>query len=256
MRRPTLEHIATLPLRHTGDCNLVGVSPDLTVYVEEIYSADGWMAQHALTLDGSIVESVDEDFGGKTDLKPLLLPTNSQRPQTGWHTMRLNFSGPRHRGLRGPERTPDLVRPLTLPEKLLLIEHFHLPVESPQLMGLAESYVLAEAPLAIPDVFVVCRRVRLAIHLYEEQVDVDNQRYDYDTIVVYMAHFYDRADDEPSLHESLVGLGAVRLRRPMDCLVAFDHLFIADGGTEDHPSVVHVWRITYPNTSASGDISY
>ncbi len=69
------------------------------------------------------------------------------KPQTGWHTMALNFAGPRHRGMRAPERTLDLVRPLSIQEKMALIDRFRLDVPPPLLLGIAESYVLAETPI-------------------------------------------------------------------------------------------------------------
>jgi hypothetical protein len=257
MERPTLRHITTLPLRHNGDCTLIGVAPNFNIYVEEIYSEDGWMAQHVLNLDGQFIASVDEDSGAVTDIDPLPLPEDIARPHTGWHTMHLNFSGPRHRGLRGPERAPDMVRPLTMPEKMLLIDHFKLDILPPMIMGLAESYVLAEAPLTRPDLFIVCRRVRVAYQLMNEAVDQANQPYDYDTLVLYLTHPHHRGDDEPPLSVALQGIEGANLSRPMDCLITDGHLFIAEGGHDDQLSSVHVWEIDYPEAANSDkDLNY
>lgn len=240
---PTLDYQASLPLVGKGDCSLIGVSPDLTLFVEEI-DAEGLVAQQAMRLDGTVLARVDEAEG---DAKPLPLPPELSRPQTVWHTMSLNFAGPRHRGLRGPERVFELVRGINMQDKMALIQRFNLPVTPPMILGLAESYVLAEAPLLYPNVFVVCRRARIAYALAEEQLDADQQPYDYDTLVVYTAHIFDRTRDSDVLltepHESFPD---VTLRRPMDCMIAHHHLFIADGGDDDHPNAVHIWQIHEP----------
>lgn len=248
MKFPLISDPIRLPLLHSGDCTLLGVLPDVdsgaadcTIYAEEIYDEDGKIAQHALALDGSLLATVDEG-SDETDLHPLDLPPQRIKPQTGWHTMALNFAGPRHRGLRAPERTLDLVRSLTLPEKMALIERFRLDVPPPLLLGIADSYVLAETPIHAPELYFVCRRVRLAIALTEEQIDADGQPYDYDTQVIYLAHFYQR-DQEPELTDVLADLNALPLHRPMDCLLVKDRLFIADGGAGDRLSAIHVWQL-------------
>lgn len=244
MPMPTLEPVTTLPLAHNGDCSLLGVAPDLTVYVEEVYSDDGWLAQHALKLDGTVVASVDEASGAVTDIAPLSLPDDLTMPQRGWHTMGLNFAGPRHRGLRGPERLDDLVHSFSVSEKFALVNHLRLDVPPPLLLGLAESYVLAEASVRPPHLFVVCRRLRLALALPEERQDDGGEPFDYDTQVLYVAHYFDTsAEQEPVLSSMLTDVQPAALHRPMDCLIYKDHLFIADGGSADHQSAVRVWRI-------------
>jgi hypothetical protein len=243
---PPLEFVRTVMLKHSGDCNLIGVTSDLTLYVEEVYG-EGWLAQHALTLDGEFIQSIDEDDGRQTHDTALELPEDGQRPQTGWHTMKLNFAGPRHRGLRGPERLLDLVRTLSIQEKMTAIERLKLDTPPPLLFGLAESYVLAEAPVDEPNLYVICRRIRLAYGLPQEQQDSDGQPYDYDTLVVYTAHFYDRSQElDPSLDYVLAGLPGVSLHRPMDCQIAGGHLFVADGGGDSRLNAVHIWRIELP----------
>lgn len=244
MVTPSLEHIAKLALRHNGDCNLIGVAPDLTIYVEEVYGDDGWLAQLAMTIEGEILASVDEDFGSARELAPLPLPAKLVEPRRGWHTMALNFTGPRHIGLRGPERLDDLVRPFSIPEKITLVNRLELNVVPPMLLGLAESYVLAEAPINPPNEFIVCRRLRLAYSLPEEQEDATGTPYDYDTLLLYVAHLFDRAaEQEPPLSEVILGLAGIRLYRPMDCLISQGFLFLADGGSADRQSAVHIWRI-------------
>jgi hypothetical protein len=239
---PNFQYVTSLALAYNGDCTLLGVGADLTLYVEEIYGDEGWIAQRALRLDGTVQDAVDEDLGRNRSVKPLALPDDLTKPQTGWHTMNLNFAGARHRGLRSLERTGELVRPLTIQDRMALTEH--LDIGSPTLIGMAESYVLAEAALVYPMIFLVCRRLRIAFALEEEQVDEQNQPYDYDTTVLYAAHRYDRGDDRlPRLSEILTDLPGVQLHRPMDCLIVQDYAFVADGGAGERNSAVHVWRV-------------
>ncbi len=242
MEIPKLQHVTSLSLAHSGDCSLLGVASDLTIYVEEVYGEDGWMAQRALQLAGATVAAVDENDGKATAVQPLSLPDDLARPKTGWHTMALNFSGARHRGIRSLEHVTDVAQPLSIEDKMVL--NGRLKVPSPLILGLAESYVLAEAELTPPHLFLVCRRLRVVYALETEQTDEQNQPYDYDSHVLYVAHVYDRSQDvKPTLRESLAGLAGVELCRPMDCLIAHDHVFVADGGEGEQVSRVHVWKI-------------
>ena len=170
MKFPLISEPIRLPLRHNGDCTLLGVTPDYTVYVEEIYGDDAKIAQHALALDGSLLASIDEGDAADGELRPLDLPPELIKSHSGWHTMALNFAGPRHRGLRAPERTLDLVRPLSVSEKMALVNQLQLDVLPPLLLGIAESYVLAETLISAPNLYFVCRRVRIAVALTEEGI--------------------------------------------------------------------------------------
>lgn len=223
---------------------MLGVDRDLTIYVEEIYGDDGWLAQQAVRFDGTCVASIDENYGAVLQIAPLPLPDDLVTARRGWHAMSLNYSGPRHRGLRGPERLNDLVRPFSIPEKLLLAERLALDIAPSMLLGLAESFVLAEAQFEFSDLFVVCRRVRIAYALAEERLDANKMPYDYDTIVRYSAHFFDPTDDgDISLADALSPFNGVELYRPMDCLIHAGHLIIADGGGTERRSAIHIWRI-------------
>lgn len=102
MRTPSVTYLTTLPLKYHGDCSLIGVTPNGTIYAEEVYGDEGWIAQHELRQDGTLVRSADENNGSQSDVQPLTLPAELTKPKTGWHTMGLNFAGPRHRGLRTP----------------------------------------------------------------------------------------------------------------------------------------------------------
>lgn len=252
MSDPKLTYVTSLELKYREDCSLLGVTPDMTIYIEEIYSADAWIAQHAITLDGERRAFVDEDYGNNTGISPIPLPRRIARPHPGWHCMGLNFRGPRHRGLRGPERLVDTVQPLSIASKMKLIDHLKLDIVPPALLGLAESFVMAEIELIRPRLYIVCRRLRLAYALPEEKVDKDNQPYDYDTVVFHVAHFYDRESSrELPIEETLNDFIGVKLNRPMDCLLFNGHLFIADGGTETAKSAVHIWRIERDDSEES-----
>ena len=242
MEMPHVEHLTTLPLKHNGDCSLLGVCPDGTIYAEEFYGENAQVAQHALRLDGTMVDSVDEADGELESVQPLALPPDIHKPKTGWHTMDLNFAGPRHRGMRAPERTAELVLPMTIDEKMRFAKRLGLNVPAPMLLGVAESYVLAESDIERPHLYFVCRRVRLAVALEGERLDDEQQPYDYDTLVLYAAHFYHRNEELP-LTVLLENLTDVPLHRPMDCLLLDDHLFIADGGEGERLSAIHVWRV-------------
>jgi len=246
MEKPTLVYKTTIELRHDGECGLMGVTPDLMIYAEEYYTADSWICQHRLTLDG-IVESIDEDYGRVREITPLELPAESARTQPGWHTKNLNFSGARHRGMRETERIGDVVRELTLSEKMLVAERFNLPVSPPMILGLAESYVFSEAALIYPRWFVVCRRLRVAYALAEVRHDEHQQPYDYESRVLHLAHLYDKsALRERTLSEILDNLPDATLYRPTDCIAAFGHLIIADSGGTSRKNRVHVWQIELP----------
>ncbi|MBC8170673.1 MAG: hypothetical protein H7X77_03340 [Anaerolineae bacterium] len=248
MSTPTLTYLRSIPLLYTGDCGLLAVTPELNILVEEVYTEDAWIAQHVFSFAGELLHSVDEKAGANKDLQPLAIPEGSSTPRTAWHTMKkLNFSGPRHRGTRESERINDMVQPLAVQEKIALIKRLDLNIAPMLLLGLAESYVLAEAEIQRPYLYIVCRRIRLAYVLAEPARDADRQLYDYDTLVVYLAHWVDRrSDHEPALIDLINSLPGVELYRPMDCLIHNDYLFIADGGGANRTSQIHIWQIQRP----------
>ncbi|PJF26140.1 MAG: hypothetical protein CUN53_09220 [Phototrophicales bacterium] len=248
MRTFPLTYLASLPLRYAGDCTLLGVSADHQIYVEEIYGEQGWIAQHQIDMERGIIASLDEESEARTLLDPL--PSDVIQPQSCWNTMKLNYAGPRWRGLREPERLLEMLRPISTADKIEVVKLLGLSLPPPMLLGVAESYVLSEACVLPPDVFFVCRRVRLAIALETVKVDEEGLPYDYDTLAIHTAHFYDRAaDSEPALLDALTTLPGARLRNPMDCIVHDDYLFVSDSarGDSQTPSQVHVWRIEIPD---------
>lgn len=238
-----LNYLKSFLLQHNGDCYLLGVTPALTVYVQEIFGDDDQLAQHALTFDGGLLASADETRNAASDFAPLYLPPDLVRPMFVRHAQGLNYSGPRQRGLREQERIIDVVRALEVPTRIRLSQQTGIPM--PLILGIAESRVLAEALLAPPDTYLVCRRLRIAYALPEPQRDTSRQWYDYDTLTIFAAHLYNptRHDVELSPDEVFAGLPGVQLNRPMDCIVCHQHLFIADGGDTNRTSQIHIWRL-------------
>jgi hypothetical protein len=241
----SLEHYKSITLRHHGDCSLLGISPNLTIYVEEIYGEDDQLTRYKLDIDGRLTVLIDDDEGINDDA----LPINLARPAPIRHTTSLNFSIGRYQGMREQERIADLLQPLTIQEKMALVNHLKLAIMPPLLLGIAESTILAEALLTPPDQYLVCRRIRLAYALPQPRIDNYHQSYDYDTAVLYVAHLYDsHSDEEPLLHETITAsqllLPDVKLHRPMDCLIFDNHLLIADGGDETRTSHIHIWTIS------------
>lgn len=242
-----LTFVRTLPLQHGGDCSILGIAPDFTLFVEEAYTADAWIAQHQITLEGDILQSVDEDFGQNPTVTPLQVPLECTAPQRGLHTQSLNFSGPRHRGVRDLERVAEMVRPLPIHARMRLAQHIGADVSPAFILGIAESYVLSEAQIARPHSYVVCRRVRVAYALPQPALDRHGSPYDYDTQVLYLAHLHQRGrDDDDLLAEAQDTLPTADLYRPMDCALRADFLFVADGGDETRRSAVHIWRVDHP----------
>lgn len=243
MEQPKLNYVSSINLAYHQECVLLGISQDFTIYIEEIYGEAEWIAQHVLAPNGSHLHSADEDYGRRT-LPPLTLPPNSVRPRPGSDGTRfLNFSGPRLRGMREPERLQDSLYPLSIGLKMALIEKFALPIISPTLLGVAESYVISEADVLSGGLTVVCRRLRLAYTLPEVRYDTQHIPYDYDTLTLHLAHLININDDDLLTEDHLVSLPGVHLNRPLDCARVADHLFIADGGTTEHPSAVRIWQM-------------
>lgn len=240
----TLHHRISFPLHYPGECSLIGFTPaDATLYVEEIHGEQGWAAHTLYGLDGRIVHTIDESSG---DTDPLPLPAESIKPDRVWQTMALNFSGPRHQGLRVLERIDDTVRPLTLPEKMKLAAHLRLAVPAPVLLGLAESYILTEALIEPPALYVVCRRLRIAHALPQRIRDAEGNEYDYVTHVLHVAHIVDLNDEhEIALSDMLDDFGGVTLHHPVDCLYHDGLLIIVENGStaDARPGHVHLWQV-------------
>jgi hypothetical protein len=243
---PDLVHLHTFALRHPGDCSLRGITPAGEVFVEEIYGEEGWLAQHHLSPEGVFLASVDEEAGARSVTEALPVPEDAARSRSGWATMWLNFAGARHRGVRALERIDDLVRPFTIQDKIRLGAHPLLNLPAPHILGLAESYVLAEANTPITGLYFVCRRVRIAHLLPAPAIDADGQPYDYDTRVLHLAHFTARsAAADETLIDQIRPMPGVTPIRPMDCAIVGDRLYVTDGGEGDRLAALHIWKLEW-----------
>lgn len=230
-------HLASLPLRHHGDCHLLGMDAAGQIYVEELYGEDDWLAQHTLTPDGKL-HTRDEDYGA-VSIEPFPLPESLLRPQPARHAVPLNFGGARERGLRAEDRVDALVRPLSMPEKMLLVERLRLAILPPLLLGLAASTVLAEASQPGSGAVLVCRRLRFAYALPAPRLDKQALPYDYDSIAVAAVQVYDPASgDEPPLELLFQPFCGVRFQRPQSCLRTGTRLIIADSAAPDNAQSV------------------
>lgn len=230
--------IRRFALPHEGDASLLAVRGN-QLWAEEMYG-DQWLAQHELNLDGGIVASADEDEGRATNLKPLLMPDDAIAPRRAWATMRLNFAGARHRGLREADRLAEVLRAIPVAEKFALASS--LKVDSPTVLGLAESYGLSECPLAAPDDWLLCRRLRIAVAV-PRQIDEDGLPCDYETRTIFVLQRWTVGGDEPPLEPALAGLDGVTLHRPMDCLRDGERLLVAEGGAPGQPAAISLFQI-------------
>ena len=239
------EYLTSSKLSHNGDCHILGISNDAVLFVEEIYGDDDFLARYAIDSNGDILRAVDEHDAQTAGFVPFTTPPDLVSTGSPVKTVALNFSGPRLRGQREPERVAATVRTLTMATKMELIRQFSLSLMPMQILGIAESYVLAEAALAPPDLYFVCRRLRLVYTLTEPKRDTGNHIYDYDSYTFYVAHSYNIADFDIEVEPetAFAGLPNVTMYRPMDCLVHKGRLWVADGGDDNRQSMIHCWRI-------------
>lgn len=255
------EHLRTVSLAHNGECGLLGVDADMNFYVEEIYGDEGWMAQAAYDLDGQELAAVDERAGDNQGVERLQKPRGLIRPGTGMSTTRLNFGGARHQGLVEEDRVEDMVRPLSIEDKMLLVEEGFIPsVAPPAVLGLAQSYVVSEAQVKETErsgrkqspLFLLSRRLRVAYRLAGPARDELGNPYDYTSHEVAVMQQHRPGDEFAPLGETVLDqkvLG-VALNWPTDLVLRDDILFVADAAHEVDglTSRVHIWRVSVPSS--------
>lgn len=229
-------HIKTHLLLYCGDVTLSGVTPDGVIFAEELYGDDDWLAQHKLTFNEGIITTIDEQYGKSANIKPMDLPPDLIKPSYRSCCDFLQFSGARLRGILSEERLDDVLHPLSIADKIELVEYMDWDIDPMQLMGIAESVVLSHARIPDEDAMIVCRRVRIAYRLTEPTRD-----YDYDSLDVYLLHDVYPDDDEIDLLDCLNDDDEVDLLRPMDCLFHDGYLYVADGGEDEDVSSIHIF---------------
>jgi hypothetical protein len=224
----------TISLFHQGDCSILGLSPDGSLYAEEFYD-ENFIAQYHIR-NRRIIATIDED-AGQRDIVPFSLPDGAILPdRPPKHP--LNYRGLRYRGLREEDHLQDWIMPLHLMEKMPLLSALSWGLPPMLLLGIAESQVLSQAQL--DEEWLVCRRLLLAFALPERRYDDTGLAYDYDSRAVYLLHSYSE-ESIPSLHESLHFGGEV-LQRPMDILCHDSQLILADGGDIGRKSRLLLWE--------------
>lgn len=219
-----LSHRHTVRLSGMIDAAFIGVTAAQSVIMAGYDAQDA--AHYASVVDDGQVNPIT------------VVPEINTEPDAAagqwWHRV-----GARWRGLRESDRLADLVEPLTIMQKMTLIEQLGLNIPPPLLMGIAESRVHS-AVMITPACVFVCRTVRLAVALPASQTDETGLIYDYDTIPLYLGHIDD--PDNPTDLVELVSRPMV-WRRPLECLVNAGHLFVLDVPEDGDSPAVHIQAI-------------
>lgn len=227
-------HIA---LNHYGDCHILAVSDDGTIYAEEFYD-ETYIAQYKIAPTGEILQVIDENFGQGT-IVPLEIPTNSILTQHPTEHP-LNHIGLRYQGLREAEKVMEWVKPLAVMEKIPLLKALNLAISPMMIFGIAESRVLSQTKIT-DSIDMVCRRIQLLRAYADNQFTGDGLPYDYDTISFSLLHPYDKETDTcPSLHGSLQAYP--NLINPQDCLYIENTLIVSSNSDGDSPSEIHILK--------------
>lgn len=243
-----LELLATIELSHAGDCALLGVDRAGCVYVEELYGDHDWLAQHKISLSEGLLESVDERCGAVTLDKPLSLPALYRSPSQVNVFDHLNFTGARWHGRLADERLEDMLRDLSIAEKIALVDYLDWDIDPLRLLGVAASIVLSCCKYSDGE-FLVCRRIRVAFRLPLPAQDHPgfDRDYDYDSLEVHLLHCLPAdARELPDLTECLSDLD---LCRPLECMRIGQRIYLADGGEGAIKSALHVFEIATPGGS-------
>jgi hypothetical protein len=242
-----LTYERTIPLWHSGSCNLIGVgAAPYDLYAEEVYGEGSWIAQIALRRDGTLIAIADEAHGENPNVSPLPLPGSLKRPGTGWISMALNVGGAPPRGLMAEERIYETARPLKTSEKQALIAAGYLPDVPPvDILGIIGSYVKSEAEV-VRGLAVLVRQLRVAVRTGDEQIAEDSMPYDYISYEFSIVQTYRRAEPDQGLQHTMLDeshLG-VSLACPTDLIYRDNLLVIADAGAgvEGRVSALHLWQ--------------
>ncbi|MEO0595402.1 MAG: hypothetical protein AAFV93_09040 [Chloroflexota bacterium] len=225
-------HEKTLELPHHGQAHILGLLPDGMLYVEEFYD-DAFLAQHRIATDATILQTQDENDGTQVP-NWFSLPSNCILPNHPTEHP-LNKKAVRLRGMRETDRVSEWAQPLTIMEKMPLIQQLGLTLPAMMLLGIAESHVLAQATIA-EKYCLVCRRIQIVYTLPKIQYDTYGMPFDYDCLTLHLLHDY-VADDTRPLHELLTTFAPVE--RPLDCLFHKGTLYVTEGGTETISAKVH-----------------
>lgn len=219
------------------------MTTDGLIYAEELYGDEDWLAQHQLSIADGILKTVDESWGESSEISLLPLPEPLIKSHQVVDMPALTYHGARLKGICAEERIEEVVLPLDVSTKIDLVDFMEWDIQPMQLIGIAETAVLASAPSHLENVYWVCRRLRLAYRLLPDQIDA-KYSYDYDSLELYLFHPYDVTQAEaPDLLECLDTIDDVMLLRPMDCLYHNGQLIVADGGEGEDASAIHIFEL-------------
>lgn len=230
-----------------AECAILAASVDGCVWLEE-YDAEGEpAAQMLLGADGQVLQMARAQAGA--ELRPLTIAADAARPASVRQAAWLGFRGARLRGLRQEDRIAEVALPLPLADRMALAAR--LQAMAPQVLGVTESVVLAEAALG-GGWWLVCRRLRIALALPAARLDAHGLPYDYDSHVMWAAHVLDRLDDpEIAVAAWWPVLDGMALVRPVDCMRAGDWLWVAEAGEGAAPARLLRWRVL-PHSTPPG----
>ena len=220
---------------------LLGLDQAGQIHMEEM-DADENLTQTSISAEGEIGHRATEE---SPDWQPVRGPLLAQPKVPATH--RLNFTGPRYRGMRQEERISEAVQSLSIADKMRLSPRLGGQIIAPMILGIVESRVLSQALLQ-PGLHCVCRRIRVAWALPEVRHD-EQGPYDYDCVTFYVAHLDDEQTDAP-LPQDLDGLAGQALFRPQDCISHAGRLYIADAGVGLQPNRLHAWDLLKPDEAA------
>jgi len=228
-----------------AECAILAAGADGRIWLEEYDSEGEPAAQMLLGADGQMLQVSRAQAGA--ELRPLLIAADALRPPPVRQAARLAFRSARLRGLRQEDRIAEVALPLSLADRMALAPR--LQAAAPQVLGVVESVVLAEAALG-DGWWLVCRRLRIALALPAARLDADGLPVDYDSHVIWTAPVLDRLDDPE------IGVGAwwpvldgVALSRPVDCMRAGGWLWVAEAGAGTAPARMLRWRVLSHSTS-------
>ncbi len=239
-------HLRTIELRYNGLCGLIGVDGRLRIYAEESYG-DGWHAQYIISMDGDFIAVADQESGANPDIEPLPRSSDLKTPRPAWASMHLNYGGAPHRGEYARDDIARLARPLSYGEKEKLIGLGYFPdMPFHLILGVVESYVLSETTVDA-DLFLICRRLRIAYLLQEPVTGPEGSRYDYDTHVLHLAQWFDQSKPEMPLEYTLLDeeSAGISMNSPTEGVFRDGYLFLADSGMgrDGLVSCIHIWEV-------------
>jgi len=217
----------TITLPHAGEVYFHGATAHHHAYIDMEYmdgKGEDWLMHLHINEQGNIVQMVDEARHGIDNWQPPQFLISHRVPM--YHP--LAFSGARHHGMRELERVSDLAQPLSIGEKLAIIDWLELDVTPMQILGIASSKILAQADIDDETTWII-RRLSIAVALPDTQIAPDGLPMDYTSIPLYVIQ---PDEDEMTLEDILDFMSPTLFVNPMDCIRVNDTLMVLDGGLD------------------------